>query len=94
MYFKTVSTTIKLCLFLSETSNVFFGIVDASRVAIVGGNCNNGANCGFRYVNVNNTASNTNWNIGASPIFFLASLHASIIPCPLAKMNFIRRAAW
>lgn len=43
--------------------------MDAPRVAIRGGNCNNGANCGFRYVNVNNAASNSNWNIGASPVF-------------------------
>ena len=42
--------------------------MDAPRVALRGGNCNNGANCGFRYVNVNNTASNSNWNIGASPV--------------------------
>lgn len=31
-------------------------------VAIVGGNANNGAKCGF-YVNLNNSASNANWNI-------------------------------
>ena len=29
---------------------------------LVGGNCNNGLNCGA-YVNLNNTASNANWNI-------------------------------
>nr|DAF64530.1 MAG TPA: hypothetical protein [Myoviridae sp. ctu6J18] len=34
-------------------------------VALVGGNTNNGANCGA-YVNLNNTASNANWNIGGS----------------------------
>lgn len=34
-------------------------------VLIVGGNCNNGSKCG-RYWNLNNTASNANWNIGAS----------------------------
>lgn len=44
------------------------GIMDAPRVAIRGGNCNNGGNAGFRYVNVNNAASNSNWNIGASPV--------------------------
>ena len=42
--------------------------MDAPRVAIRGGNCNNGGNAGFRYVNVNNAASNSNWNIGASPV--------------------------
>ena len=36
-------------------------------VAIVGGNCNNGAKVGSRYVNLNNTVSNTWWNYGASP---------------------------
>ena len=36
-------------------------------VALVGGNCNNGANCGPWAVNLNNTAGNANWNIGASP---------------------------
>ena len=35
------------------------------RYAIRGGNCNNDANCG-RYVNLNNTATNTNWYIGAA----------------------------
>ena len=34
-------------------------------LAIVGGNSNNGANCGF-YVNLNNASSNANWNIGAA----------------------------
>lgn len=31
-----------------------------------GGNCNNGAHCGFSYWNVNNLFSNANWNIGPS----------------------------
>lgn len=31
-------------------------------VPLVGGNCNNGLNCGA-YVNLNNTAGNANWNI-------------------------------
>ena len=68
--------------------------MDAPRVAIRGGNCNNGANCGFRYVNVNNTASNSNWNIGASPVFHsvYAKYRASIIPYPLVKMNFVKAA--
>ena len=30
------------------------------------GNCNNGANCGGRYLNFNNTAGNANWNIGSA----------------------------
>ena len=43
--------------------------MDAPRVALVGGNCNNGRKAGAFYVNVNNAASNRNWNIGASPVF-------------------------
>lgn len=38
-------------------------------VALVGGNCNNGSNCGADYVNLNNAASNANWNIGASRFY-------------------------
>ena len=40
------------------------GAVDTEIVAVplVGGNCNNGLNCGA-YVNLNNTAGNANWNI-------------------------------
>lgn len=34
--------------------------------AIVGGNCNNGRQCGALCSNVNNLASNTNWNVGAT----------------------------
>ena len=66
--------------------------MDAPRVAIRGGNCNNGANCGFRYVNVNNAASNSNWNIGASPVFRITNSRASIIPYLLVKMNFVKAA--
>ena len=40
-----------------------------SRVGvIVGGNWNNGSNCG-RYVNVNNAASNANTNIGSRSLY-------------------------
>lgn len=35
-------------------------------MAYVGGNSNNGANYGPFYVNLNNTPSNANWNIGTS----------------------------
>ena len=35
-------------------------------VALRFGNCNNGAIGGVRALNVNNTASNANWNIGAA----------------------------
>lgn len=51
------------------------------RFAIRGGNCNNDANCG-RYVNLNNTATNTNWNIGAA----VNSYHILILKCPLHSL--------
>ena len=35
-------------------------------VALVGGDCNNGAHCGAAYLNLNYAASNTNWTIGAA----------------------------
>ncbi|MDD3238217.1 MAG: hypothetical protein PHV37_09000 [Candidatus Gastranaerophilales bacterium] len=35
-------------------------------VAIRGGNSNNGAICGVSCSNLNNAASNANWNIGSS----------------------------
>ena len=64
--------------------------MDAPRVAIAGGNCNNGSNCGFRYVNVNNEAGNSNWNIGASPVFhgYCPRVHRSL---PLGKNDFVLR---
>ena len=34
-------------------------------MARLGGNSDNDGNCGF-YCNLNNTASNTNWNIAAA----------------------------
>ena len=40
------------------------------RVARVGGNSNNGANCGLWYWNLNNTSSNANWNCGARVFIF------------------------
>lgn len=35
-------------------------------VGLVGGNCRNGAYCGVRCANLNNTAGNARWNIGAA----------------------------
>lgn len=54
-----------------------------------GGNCNNGANCGAFYVNLNNDAGNANWNIGASlsVLTWGLSLNTALCPCPLAKIN-------
>ena len=37
------------------------------KLLLLGGNSNNGANCGW-YGNWNNTAGNSNWNIGSSPL--------------------------
>ncbi len=34
-------------------------------VALVGGNANNGANCGSGYVNLNNDAGNASWSVAA-----------------------------
>ena len=39
--------------------------VTSPRGLLVGGNANNGANCGFAYLNSNNAPSNTNANIGS-----------------------------
>lgn len=39
--------------------------------AIRGGNCSNGLNCGFAYVNLNNTASRNEWNNGAALYSYL-----------------------
>ena len=41
------------------------GILGAN--AYHGGNSNNTAHVGTWYLNLNNTASNANWNIGACP---------------------------
>ena len=65
-------------------------------VAIVGGNCNNGAKCG-RYVNVNNVAGNARWNIGPAHLIpFTPSFgryNVRIFPQPMLKMNPLRGAA-
>lgn len=37
--------------------------------ALAGGDCNNDLLCGPWYLNLNNVASNSNWNIGASPCY-------------------------
>lgn len=60
--------------------NIFIGTLIARivvAVAIVGGNCNNGAKVGSRYVNLNNTVSNAWWNNGASPSLALKR-HSSV----------------
>ena len=47
----------------------FYKTATSTRVALVGGSCSYGVNCGFRCVYVHSTASGTSWNIGASPIY-------------------------
>lgn len=47
----------------------FYKVVTDTRVAVRGGSCNVGAGCGFRYVSMHNAASNSTWNIGASPVY-------------------------
>lgn len=42
------------------------GLPTCARVPLRGGNSNNGVKDGAFYVNLNNDASNANWNIGAS----------------------------
>ena len=44
--------------------------VNTSRLAHTGGNRNNGSNTGAFYLNVNNSASNTNTNIGSHLKFY------------------------
>lgn len=65
------------------------GYGGATSVPYRGGNSNNGAHCGAFYVNLNNTASNSNWNIGAAQSYPITEqrLNAPLYPCPLAEMN-------
>lgn len=51
-------------VFVGLLSLRFPGFLLLVRFAIVGANWNNGAKCG-RYVNLNNSASNSNVNIGS-----------------------------
>ena len=41
------------------------GVIHPTAVAKLGGNCNNGSKAGLFNWNVNNTSSNSNWNIGS-----------------------------
>lgn len=53
-------------------------------VCLRGGNCNNGAKCGARYLNANNAASRANWNIGGSlpyPFTFTEALRLQQCGC-------------
>ena len=48
--------------------------MNASRLAHTSGNYSNGANAGAFYLNVNNSTSNSNTNIGSHLTFFINSL--------------------
>ena len=66
------------------------GVRGAQKDALVGGNWNNTTNAGAFYVNLNNTASNTNTNIGASLLshpFKDTLINAPRIPYLLVKIN-------
>lgn len=43
-------------------------------VGIRFGNCNNGLNDGPRALNLNNTATNANWNIGSAKLLFIGRI--------------------
>ena len=45
---------------------------------LVGGNANNGANCGPFYGNWNNAASNSNWNYAGWPLHAILRIHAYV----------------
>lgn len=67
------------------------GVVYLERAPYVGGNANNGANAGLVYVNSNNTASNTNANIG-SQLGCFKIFNVEIQTLPLGKkQNKIRK---
>ena len=53
---------------------------NSGKFAYVGGNWNNGLNAGAFYFNLNNSASNSNTNIGAS-LSFLDYTHNNNICC-------------
>lgn len=55
------------------------------RLALLGGASNNNANCGF-YVNLNNTGTGANWNIGTA-ISYPVSDNDPYIPYLLVKIN-------
>ena len=56
------------------TCDYFWWNAGITAVALVGGNCSNGDYCGVDYLNLNNSAGNANWNIGASNFFSYRSV--------------------
>lgn len=66
-----------------ETMNT--GIYGAT-MALVGGNSNNGTHVGTFYSNLNNTASNTNWNIDAGSSYHIGTtIKCTISSSPLGE---------
>lgn len=47
----------------------FYKMATSTRVALRGGSCGNGGGAGFRCVSVNAAASNSFWDLGASPVY-------------------------
>ena len=65
---------------------------DSERDAYRGGNSNNDAQCGAFYLNLNNTASNANWNIGASQSYPIHNdMNALRLPLHLEKIDSFGR---
>ncbi len=62
--------------------------VNASRLAHTGGNWNNGSNTGAFHLNANNSASNTNPNIGSHLKFSKQS--SLIYPKPMMLNPFLK----
>lgn len=53
----------------SPFKDYFYQSQSSTRVAIRGGNCGDGAGCGYRYVYVNGAASFSYWSVGSSPVY-------------------------
>lgn len=55
---------------------------------LVGGNLNNGANCGFSAVNANNGLGNSNWNYGARNF---NKFYKDQMPKCITPSNFVKK---
>lgn len=61
---------------------------------MLGGNANNGSNCGFVNVNSNNAPSNTNANIGSRLYFTDNTLHNGAAASPLGEKYIVLNGHW
>lgn len=62
---------------------------------LAGGNCNNGANYGSWYLNVNNRTTNWNWNIGTSVhLSYRFYLFYCRIREPYLMVKIVSRKEW